>query len=409
MLYISTLQEPGILDLQSTIHDCCKSGIKLADTRELMCLLDDNYYKNLDILRRTYGIKNPNSPKQVIEVFKSLARSSAPEIETVCCDADTGKWSTKAENLEDLVRLGVPIAGTLMNYRTLSNMRSTITSFESCKDRNGLVHPTISYGKTGRINYSTPALMNVNKKILWHMIEARDADCTLFSIDIKNQEPWILINSLGIEELVNVLNPEKGLYDSIFRQWYSRDFINEVERAEFKQSWNALTYGGTKHGIESRCKILETDILYYNFTHIEELANYKKLCYANGYKNKRVCKTFFGRELECDGARGAALSRQLMDYPIQGTGVDILAFLNTNLSDQAMEYGYSEMVRPYFFRHDEVIVEVDNVLLETVGDAKVLEFLKDTFEHKIDEWVPFNVKITEIAGLGDIELGLVSN
>lgn len=402
MLYISTESTPNIIGLSETVQDCVNKGIKLNDTTVLENQIRTEYDKALRTLRNVYGIDNPNSSKQVIDAFRELASTTTPEIANVCYDEKKDKWSTKADNLTELIMLNIPIAITLANYRTLNNVLSTIQSFRLLKDRNDCVHPLVSYGRTGRINYKEPALMNINKKVLWNIVTARDEDCVLYSIDIKNQEPWILINMLDIEGLKDSLNPEKGLYESIYKLWYGKDFDDKVERSEFKRSWNALTYGASKYGIDRICKHIDSDIIYHNFNHIEELKAYRKDCTSKGFKNVKYCKTIFGRELTCDAPKGMALARQHMDYPIQGTGVDILAFLNDNLFDKCEELGYSEMIKPYYFRHDECIIQVNEGIIDFLGQEKFEEFLRDTFEHQIDNWVPFNVEISEVKPTTDL-------
>lgn len=395
MLNISTEDCPNLKGLRETIEECVELGIKVADTREMERVIRNEYNKYLSELRDMYDIDNPNSSKQVIAAFKELASTTTPEIADVCQDEKTGKWSTKAENLDLLKSMGVPVAFTLARYRTLSNILSSINTMNNLKDSNGLVHPDISYGKTGRINYIEPALMNINKKVLWHMIAPRDDDSVLYSIDIKNQEPWILINMLDIESLRSMLDPERGLYESIFRAWFNRECTPE-ERAEFKMCWNALTYGSSKKNLEERCRYLDVDLVYTNFNNIPELKQYRKECTSKGFAGRTGCTTIFNTELKCDARRGMALARQHMDYPIQGSGVDILAFLNQNLADSVEKAGYENFIKPYFFRHDECIVQVGNALIDAIGEDAVEEFLKETFEHQIDNWVPFDVKIQKL-------------
>ena len=400
MLQIYSTDTPNLVGLHQTIEESVEEGIRIADTTELKKLVQDQRDKYRKELQDVYGILNPNSSKQVIEAFKQLALGEVPCIFDICYDEAKDKWTTNAEKLAELKMLEIPIAFTLSNYRVLNNILSTLNTLDDLKDKNGFVHPVVSYGKTGRINYSNPALMNINKKVLWSCIVPRDDDSTLYSIDIKNQEPWILINMLGIESLSQVIG-SKGLYESMFKEWFGH-MPDEIERKEFKTSWNALTYGASKKLIVERCKHIDGGIIYNNFKNIPELDAYKKECTAKGYGNKRACETIFGTQLECDGNRGMALARQQMDYRIQGTGVDILSFLNDNLSDRAAELGYDEMIHPYFFRHDELIVSISNALIDTIGEDAVEAFLKDTFEHQIDNWVPFQVEISKVAGVSDL-------
>lgn len=396
MLHISTNETPDIVGLTETIKDSMSKGIKIADNSSLLHLVEGGIKKFSKELVENYGISNPNSRAQIITAFERLSKTTTPDIYDICYDKRTGKWSTKAENLSELALVGVRIAVVLSGYRTLNNIASTITSLNTLRDKNNLVHPEVTVGKTGRFNYKNPALMNINKKVLWNLIEARDYDSTLYSVDIKNQEPWILINMLNIGSLVGLLDSGKSIYDSVYRMWYGSDFENKTERNEFKAAWNALTYGGSKYTVNNICKHISSDIIYTNFKKIAELKEYNQKCVSNGYRGTRECETIFHRKLDCDAAKGMALGRQLMDYPIQGSGVDILSFLNNNLLANAHDYGYEEMIEPYMFRHDEIVVQISNSLIEFVGEKGIIDFLQDTFKHKVDDWEPFSVDIKEV-------------
>ncbi len=75
---------------------------------------------------------------------------------------------------------------------------------------------------------------------------------------------------------------------------------------------------------------------------------------------------------------------------------------NDNLFDKCEELGYSEMIKPYYFRHDECIIQVNEGIIDFLGQEKFEEFLRDTFEHQIDNWVPFNVEISEVKPTTDL-------
>lgn len=406
MLYLDTSSDvPDREFLEETVEAIAEHGIKISDTSELLSVLVNERRKYLAELNNVYGIANPNSSQQVIAALKELASKEFPVIAEVCVDERTKKWSSNAEKLGELKSADVPIAFTLSKYRELNNMVSSINTINGLKDPYGFVHPDISYGRTGRINYSNPALMNINKKVLWNILEPESPDYTIYSVDIKNQEPWILINMLGIDGLVEVINSDRSnsLYDAIYKAWFGY-YPDQLERKEFKTAWNAMTYGASKKLILNSCRHNpNADFLYEKFNSIKELKDYRKECSSKGFSGYRQCTTLFGTKLECDGYRGMALARQHMDYTIQGTGVDILAFLNSNLNDKIEEYGYEELVKPYLFRHDEIDVAVHKNLFELLGEDGVNDFLTDTFEHQIDDWSPFKVEIARIEHTKDYE------
>lgn len=397
----SEIDSPNLGLLRRTVEELAEIGIKIADTRQLEAQLTekmDEYKKELGDL---YGIVNPNSSKQVIAALQELAQIEHPCILDICYDDMTGKWTSNAEALDSLKTLGVPIAFTLSKYRELNNIIGTLRSLRNLSDSQGLVHPVVSYGRTGRINYSEPALMNINKKVLWDVVAPRSAGWELWSIDIKNEEPWILINMLGIGSLMEILEQKKSLYDCVFEYWYGHAPSKE-ERAEFKTAWNALTYGASKKSIVSRCNAIDGDLVYKNFTGIKELKDWQTGCRSRGFGGKRDCETYFGTKLECDAYNKCGLARQQMDYPIQGTGVDILALLNEHFHVTVADNGLEESMHVYMFRHDEMVIAVEESLSKAWGHDKVESFLRDIFELKIDNWLPFNVDIELLGGNDDL-------
>ncbi len=141
----------------------------------------------------------------------------------------------------------------------------------------GVVRPEINVGKTNRINYRKPALMNIPKDLLWHIIVPRKNGNVLYSVDIKNQEPMIIAYMLNIKILKDILKQEDDLYVGLFKKYYNRE-PQRAERSEFKTCWNALTYGAGKKSIVEQCKIIDPDIVYQGFKSIPEFKEYNKKC-----------------------------------------------------------------------------------------------------------------------------------
>lgn len=216
--------KPDIGYMEATIDNLMQRGIRLADCRALM-----SYYGGLrdtfkaDIQHK-YNIENPNSPKQITDFLEStsmkVALNSRNDIINICYDEETGKWTSKAEALEKLADLGYEFARDLLNYRHAKKYAESIESIMTAADFDGLIHPMVSLSKTNRIQYSKPGLLTIPKKLLWHVISPYKAGNVLYSVDIKNQEPNILINMTGSEELKKVLLSEEGLYETMFKQCF---------------------------------------------------------------------------------------------------------------------------------------------------------------------------------------------
>lgn len=499
----STKDKPDIGYMATRIRELMDEGIRLGD-------IDDLYEKFLgiqkelgDSITEKYGIQNPNSGPQVIEYMKDLDNM---EVYEICYEG--GKWSSRKDNLQELSDLGYQFAKDLLDYRSAKKCAESINSMIKARHPDGMVRPTVSLGKTNRINYSEPAIMNIPKHLLWYTVVPRGEGNSLYSVDIKNQEPSILINLLNIEELKDALVAGEGLYENLFKKpfvqrtrvtiYVTRDEerrivpaeemvdsetippvyytpikptvdtiyyndekvklievcntittvgvepllpatvnvetvegnIYEVEvewdglsanklskvgmaelegtlkgldircegvyRSEFKQAWNAMTYGASRAGIKRMCKHIDGDKVYDYFSKIPQFKEYKSNCNKLVRRGIQAINTFFGTRLYADVEGQARLRRVLMDLPIQGTGADILSLLIKHLDNEIEVRGLKGKIGLYYTRHDEIIIEVDKQWEEEVGKQYVVETLKDILEHQIDDWIPFKVEVERV-------------
>lgn len=318
-----------------------------------------------------------------------------------------GKWTTNGVAMKKLALKDYQDAIDILTYRKLKKYTEVMKSLLESIASDGYIHPTVSVSRTNRINYSNPALMNIPKQLLWNVIGPREQGNMLVSIDIKQQEPWIVINSLGINSLKQILeNNSDGLYEQIFYEIFKR-YPEPIERSELKMSWNAMTYGASIKGVEDICRNIDGKAVYKYFSSFPEFKAYKARCNKMASKNVQLCRTYFGTELVANEF-GSKLKRVLMDLPIQGTGADILALLVKHFDEYIEENELTDMIELYYTRHDEVILEVNKEFIELNGKEKVFDTLRDIFEHRIDDWEPFKVEITELIGNTNIESAMLN-
>ena len=388
MYYIdSTFEEPDIEYMKKRVLENLRGGIAVHDNTELYNSILQAQKAAAINMRNIYGIANPNSNVQLQTYLENNMDSN---IEEACLIGD--KLTTKKEAMQTLAHQGYQFAIDLLTYRKAKKYAESIKSIMDYTV-DGLVRPILSLGKTNRINYKEPALMNIPKKLLWNVIAPRNPDNILVSVDIKNQEPWILINTLDIEVLKDKLNAsdKDGLYNLIFEELYGK-VPTALERKELKTAWNALTYGATKRGMMAMCKNFDGEKLYKFFNSIPEFKEYRSKCYAMARRKQQKVETYFGTELYANEL-GNALQRVLMDLPIQGTGSDILALLIKHADEEIEDRGLEDYIDFYFSRHDELIFEVNGSWAKEVGLERVYEELRDIMEHQVDDWEPFRVEI----------------
>jgi hypothetical protein len=220
----SKTDKPDIGYMEAVIANLMKRGIRLAD-----CIKLRDYYSNLRSelsteIQTKYGIVNPNSAKQISDFLEETSMkvdvTSRNDIINICYDDEKCKWTTAADALEKLSGLGYEFAQDILDYRHAKKYAESIESILAAVDSNGLIHPTVSLSKTNRIQYSKPGLLTIPKQLLWHVIAPYTPGNVLYSVDIKNQEPSILINMTGANELKYALESEEGLYETLFKQCF---------------------------------------------------------------------------------------------------------------------------------------------------------------------------------------------
>lgn len=208
--------KPDIGYLKNEVEKMMDRGIHIGDIGFIYSTFLKEKEELAEIMAKEYGIRNPNSSKELISFVSHIDSSEVYET----CFVDN-KWTTNKDAMKTLSLLGYQFATTLLQYRKAKKYAESVKSMMDAADKNGDVHPSVSLSKTNRINYSSPALMNIPKPLLWHIIKPNKSGNILISADIKNQEPNILINILNATTLKPALDDERGLYEHMFGQAYA--------------------------------------------------------------------------------------------------------------------------------------------------------------------------------------------
>lgn len=511
MYYIKTSEvKPDIGKMEQRVDSLMRRGIRLADCKKIA-----NDYANFrdgvkGYIQDNYGIENPNSPKQIVEYLQHLSSqvsiNTRNDIVNICYDQNTGKWTSAGSAMSKLADLGYEFAQDLLDYRHAKKYADSVDGLLKAADENNLIHPTITIGKTNRINYKEPAIMNIPKKLLWHLIAPYKAGNVLYSIDIKNQEPLILISMTQAKKLEFALKSKQGLYETMFKQCFkpivtanvlidtftenrvytqeeikkigtispayympskpivedtyyndekvlyietvcvgsqkglkpelpskvrietennqyevdvewevdekkfkkSNDYtlagelkglevrVTKVTLKEFKVAWLAISYGAGALSIKENSKFIDGSLAYRYITQIEELKNYRKMIDSKAKAMDPCINTIFGTHLYAGDVEDyKKLKRILLDLPIQGSAADILSLLIERFYDYTAEHNLSDKMSLYYTRHDELIVEVEKEWLDEVGDEQVTSILRDMLEHQINDWLPFQVEVSQ--------------
>ena len=411
MLHIRKSDEPNHRLAEHMLLESISKGIKVSDNIKLVIdAYHNKYVKVAKELRTAYGIDNVNSPKQVKEYLTSVINKLPNSYEILDKCTDKGKLSFNKNNLKYLwEEQGLEVCKLIIDARRSAKILSSVRTFKDLSSLNGrhCVYPTVTRGKTNRFNYADPALMNIAKEVLWYIIEARKEGNKLYSIDIKFQEPWTLVNMLKIESLLSIMKQEKDFYKAVYKAVFKEDCTNDIHRNEIKTAWNAMSYGAFRDTIVSYCNTIDGGLVYDYFESIPEYKKYKQDKMDRAKRRLLDDYTYFGTKVSAGNSydfkrfgkqKTNRLARILSDIPIQGTGSDILAFLLEQLNVMNDDLGTDGLIELYYTRHDELILEVDKSLCHN----KLEDIFKEYFTHKVDDWLPFNVTVSCLSD-GNIE------
>lgn len=369
------------------VQESLDEGIEVnRGVKEMAKTLENRLGMMRDNAETVYGIKNLNSDKQIKDCFLGMLEQHELEL---CRVGD--KLSFGADSLKKLSNIGHSLADDIMSYRKLTKKLDSMKGIIRYMKGDGRFSPNISVGKTNRINYSEPALMNIPKDILWDLIKSRRENGVLYTADISSQEPWILIYTLNIKVMIDLMEYESDFYNAVYKAVFKVDCPNEKVRDDVKIVWNIMSYGGSMFAINKVVKVVDGGAIYRYFQDIPEYKSYYFKCRALAKKNVQKSTTYFGTELYANEL-GSKLARVLMDIPIQGTGSDILALLVEHMRTKIAMAGLRKMMDIYFTRHDEIVFDVDGSLDEEF----VLKFIEDNMTHRIDDWKPFIVKANRV-------------
>lgn len=392
MLVITNDMVPNYELAKETVKDCMKRGIKVdvQRTRELIQDRSEDLQEYLDEIQGIHGLDNPNSNPQVQKAF---LRELDPDDLKYCKNSKSkGKLSFNSQVLAKLSELGYDLASLLIRYRKLKSSISTLSSLIELKDKEDLIHPEVSMSATNRFSYSKPALMSIPKEVLWDVIIPRDTDkYALYSVDISQQEPWILVHWLEIEELREMIKNHKDFYKALYHAAFGIE-CTDAQRAEVKTAWNAMSYGANEPTVCSYCTTFDGHVLYKYFNSIKEYKEYKNDAFRKSKQGVYKTESYFGTVMYAE-EQGGKLQRLLMNQPIQGTGSDILAFLIEEFKRQTESNSVDEVMKIYYTRHDELIIEVD----KSFADDNIIKTLTDIFTHTIDDWEPFRVEVKRVS------------
>ena len=323
---------------------------------------------------------NMGSPKQLGEIlFDEMGLEGGKKTKT-------GAWQTGAEVLETLAAEGVGIARTILDWRTVSKLRSTYTEAlqEAINPETGRVHTSFSMvgAQTGRLSSSDPNLQNIpirtdeGRKIREAFIA--EPGHVLISADYSQVELRILAHLAGIEALQKAFHDGLDIHAMTASEMFDTPIegMDPMIRRRAKAINFGIIYGISAFGLARQLSIPRDEASNYIKSYFAKFPGIRAYMDETKAKAKETghVETVFGRRLHLkdinsknQAVRGFA-ERQAINAPIQGAAADIIKRAMIAMPSALEQAGLS--ARMLLQVHDELVFEAPeaeaDVVIETV-------------------------------------------
>ncbi len=309
---------------------------------------------------------NIGSPKQLGEIlFDEMGLPGGKKTKT-------GAWVTDADVLEGLAAEGHPLPRTIVDWRTLSKLRSTYTEAlqAAINKKTGRVHTSyaMAVAQTGRLSSSDPNLQNIpvrteeGRKIRQAFIA--DEGNVLVSADYSQIELRILAHMADIPALKEAFLNGLDIHAMTASEMFGVPIegMDPMVRRQAKAINFGIIYGISGFGLARQLGIPQGEAAEYIKTYFKRFPGIraymdetKDFAKEHGYVT-----TAFGRKIHLEAIRskGPARSfaeRQAINAPIQGSAADVIKRAMIRMPEALAEAGLT--ARMLLQVHDELVFE----------------------------------------------------
>jgi DNA polymerase-1 len=334
---------------------------------------------------------NLASPKQLGEIF--FDKLGMPVIKKTA----TGARSTDEEVLEKLAE-DYPLPAKLLEHRGLSKLKGTYTDklAQLALPRTGRVHTHYAQAVavTGRLSSNDPNLQNIpirtpeGRRVREAFVAP--AGSVIVSADYSQIELRIMAHLSSDAALLRAFQAGEDVHRATAAEVFGVD-VTEVshEQRRYAKVINfGLIYGMGTFGLAKSLGIDNTAAKNYITRYFERFSGVKQymddtraLAKAQGY-----VETVFGRKLvlpdiqNAKGAKLAALERQAINAPMQGTAADLIKLAMVAVQKALDQQGKaSKMIMQV---HDELVFEVPETEVDWLK-AEVPRLMADVAELQV--------------------------
>ncbi|MFZ3209485.1 MAG: DNA polymerase I [Geobacteraceae bacterium] len=345
------------------------------------------------------GPFNINSPKQLGEVlFEKLGLPSGKKTKT-----KTG-WSTNVEELERLADGGNEIARLLLEYRSISKLKSTYTDAlpKLVDPRTGRVHTSYNQAvtNTGRLSSSEPNLQNIpvrgeeGRKIRRAFVAPEGR--LLLSADYSQIELRVLAHLSGDPVFCDAFARDEDIHLRTAIEVFG--LFPEMVTPEMRRQAKTINFGviygqgafslGKQLGVSTKTA---KEFIDNYFARHKGAQAFLESCVKDAEKNGYVT-TLLGRRLpipdimSSNGNIRSFAERNAINYPIQGSAADIIKQAMVRIFERMRREGVES--RLIMQVHDELVFEVSE--REKLHMEKLV---RHEMEHAVELRVPLKVDI----------------
>tara|TARA_R110001606_G_scaffold399310_1_gene584796 strand:+ start:123866 stop:126616 length:2751 start_codon:yes stop_codon:yes gene_type:complete len=319
-----------------------------------------------------------------------------------------GQPSTAEAVLQELADDGHELPQVLMQYRSLSKLKSTYTDRlpEQVNKTTGRVHTSYHQAvtATGRLSSSDPNLQNIpirseeGRRIREAFVAPNGY--ILLAADYSQIELRIMAHLSQDAGLLKAFAAGEDIHRHTAAEIFgvSLDEVSSDQRRSAKAINFGLIYGMSAHGLSKQLGIERHQAADYMTTYFERYPGVKRYMESTREQAKLdgYVETLFGRRLflpeinSSNGMRRQYAERTAINAPMQGTAADIIKRAMIDIHQWLITEKSS--IRMIMQVHDELVFEVPVEQID-MAKAKIEQFMSNAA--KLD--VPLEVGI----GTGD--------
>lgn len=308
------------------------------------------------------------SPKQLGDIL--FERMGLPGAKKTA----SGQWSTGAQVLDELAAEGHELPRRILDWRQLSKLKSTYTDALPAyiNPETKRVHTSFSLAATttGRLSSSEPNIQNIpirteeGRKIRTAFVATPEH--RLISADYSQIELRILAHVADIPQLRRAFAEGVDIHAMTASEMFGVPVkgMDPMVRRRAKAINFGIVYGISAFGLANQLGIPREEAGAYIKRYFERFPGIRDYMDAT----KRFCRehghvrTIFGRKCHYpqitspNPSERAAVERQAINAPIQGSAADIIRRAMIRMEPALAEAGLSR-VRMLLQVHDELVFE----------------------------------------------------